>query len=246
MRALAASERLPALALLAGGLATRLRPRTFTIPKSMIEVAGEPFIAHQLRLLVRQGIFNIVICAGHLGEQIEAYVGDGAAFSCSIQYSFDGDRLLGTGGALRRALSRLPDQFFVMYGDSYLPTPFAPVLRAFERAKLPALMTVFRNAGRWDTSNVEFVNGVICRYDKVDRTPAMLHIDYGLSVVDANAVHAWEGNEAFDLADLYRDLVRQQRLAGFEVYDRFYEIGSPSGLSETEAVLRHRSSGDWA
>jgi NDP-sugar pyrophosphorylase family protein len=246
MRALATSERLPPLALLAGGLATRLRPRTLTIPKSMIEVAGEPFIAHQLRLLVRQGISNIVICAGHLGEQIEAYVGNGAAFGCGVQYSFDGDRLLGTGGALRRALSRLPGQFFVMYGDSYLPTPFAPVLRAFERAKLPALMTVFRNAGRWDTSNVEFVDGVICRYDKVDRTPAMLHIDYGLSVVDASAVHTREGSEAFDLADLYRDLVRQRRLAGFEVYDRFYEIGSPSGLSEADAFLRQRPSGDWA
>jgi len=212
----------------------------------MVEVAGEPFIAHQLRLLAQQGISDIIICAGHLGEQIEAYVGNGAAFGCCAQYSYDGDRLLGTGGALRRALSRLPRQFFVMYGDSYLPTPFAPVLRTFERAKLPALMTVFQNAGRWDTSNVEFVDGVICRYDKVDRTPAMLHIDYGLSVVDASAVHAWEGSEPFDLADLYCNLVRQQRLAGFEVYDRFYEIGSPSGLSETDAFLRHRSSGDRA
>jgi NDP-sugar pyrophosphorylase family protein len=243
MRGLAESERLPALALLAGGLATRLRPRTLTIPKSVIEVTGEPFIARQLRLLVQQGISNIVICAGHLGEQIEAYVGNGGAFGCSVRHSFEGDRLLGTGGALRRALSRLTDQFFITYGDSYLPTPFAPVLRAFERAKLPALRTVFRNAGRWDTSNVEFIDGVICRYDRVDRTPAMLHIDYGLSVVDASAVRAWEG--AFDLAELYRDLVRQQCLAGFEVY-RFCEIGSPSGLSETDAFLRRRPSGDWA
>jgi NDP-sugar pyrophosphorylase family protein len=244
MSAPVASERRPALALLAGGLATRLRPRTLTVPKSMIEVAGAPFIAHQLQLLAREGIQNIIICAGHLGEQIEAYVGDGAAFGCCVRYSFDGDRLLGTGGALRRALPLLSDQFFVMYGDSYLPTPFAPVMRAFERTRLPALMTVFRNAGRWDTSNVEFVDSVIRRYDKVDRTPAMLHIDYGLGIVDASVVHAWTGSEAFDLADLYHDLARQRRLTGFEVHDRFYEIGSPAGLSETDAFLRHRPSGE--
>jgi NDP-sugar pyrophosphorylase family protein len=240
----AASDRLPPLALLAGGLATRLHPRTLTIPKSMIEVAGQPFIAHQLRFLAHQGIHNIVICAGYLGEQIEAYVADGAAFGCHVRYSFDGDRLLGTGGALRRALSLLSEQFFVMYGDSYLPTPFAPVLREFERARLPALMTVFRNAGRWDISNVEFVDGLIRRYDKVDRTSAMLHIDYGLGIIDAGVVHAWRGSEAFDLAELYRDLVRQRRLAGVEVHDRFYEIGSPAGLSEADAFLRHRPSGE--
>jgi len=243
MPAPAASERRPSLALLAGGLATRLRPRTLTIPKSLIEVMGEPFIAHQLRLLARQEITDIVICAGHLGEKIEAYVADGAAFGCRVQFSFDGERLLGTGGALRRALPLLSDHFFVMYGDSYLPTPFVPVLRAFERARLPALMTVFGNYGRWDTSNVEFVDGVIRRYDKVDRTPAMLHIDYGLAVIDAGAVRAWTADEAFDLADLYRDLAQRRCLAGFEVHDRFYEIGSPAGLAETDAFLRHRPSG---
>jgi NDP-sugar pyrophosphorylase family protein len=246
MPALAASERPPALALLAGGLATRLRPHTLTIPKSMVEVAGEPFIAHQLRLLTSQGLSDIIICAGHLGEQIEAYVADGTAFGCCVRYSYDGDKLLGTGGALRQALTLLPDQFFVMYGDSYLPTAFALVLQAFEQAKLPALMTVFRNAGRWDTSNVEFSDGVISRYDKVDRTNAMQHIDYGLGIVDAGVLHGWKAGEAFDLADLYRDLARQRRLAGFEVYDRFYEIGSPAGLSETDAFLRHRQSGEGA
>jgi NDP-sugar pyrophosphorylase family protein len=132
----AGSERRPALALLAGGLATRLRPATITTPKSMIEVAGEPFIAHQLRLLVRQGISELVICVGHLGEQIEAYVGDGGTFGCNVRYSFDGDRLLGTGGALRKALPLLGDRFFVMYGDSYLPTPFAPIQQAFRTRRV--------------------------------------------------------------------------------------------------------------
>jgi N-acetyl-alpha-D-muramate 1-phosphate uridylyltransferase len=237
------SERPPPLALLAGGLATRLRPTTIAIPKSMIEVAGEAFIAHQLRLLARQGITDIVVCAGHLGEQIEAYVGDGGTFGCNVRYSFDGDTLLGTGGALRKALPLLGDRFFVMYGDSYLPTPFSAIRQAFERAGLPALMTVFRNAGRWDASNVEFVNGVICRYDKVDRTPAMLHIDYGLGILAAGVVHDWAANRTFDLAELYRDLARRGLLAGFEVHERFYEIGSPAGITETDGFLRQRAPG---
>ena len=207
----------------------------------MIEVAGKPFIAHQLRLLVHQGISEIVICAGYLGEQIEAYVGDGGTFGCNVRYSFDGDRLLDTGGALRKALPLLGDRFFVMYGDSYLPTPFAPIQQALERTGLPALMTVFRNAGRWDTSNVEFVEGSIRSYDKVDRTPAMLHIDYGLGILAANVVHDWTADGAFDLADLYRDLVRRGLLAGFEVQERFYEIGSPAGIRETDMFLRQQS-----
>jgi NDP-sugar pyrophosphorylase family protein len=238
------SERRLVLALLAGGLATRLRPLTLAMPKSMIEVAGEPFIAHQLRLLAHQGINDIVICAGYLGEQIEAYVADGTAFGCRVRYSFDGGRLLGTGGALRKALPLLGDRFFVMYGDSYLPTTFAAILQAFERAGLPALMTVFRNAGRWDTSNVEFVDGVIHRYDKVDRMPAMLHIDYGLGVLARDALAVRWATDAFDLADLYRDLAARGLLAGFEVDERFYEIGSPAGLGETDRFLRQRSSGD--
>ena len=209
----------------------------------MIEVAGEPFIAHQLRLLVHQGISEIVICAGYLGEQIEAFVGSGGTFGCNVRYSFDGDRLLGTGGALCKALPLLGDRFFVMYGDSYLPTPFAPIQQAFERAGLPALMTVFRNAGRWDTSNVEFVGGAIRRYHKVHSTPAMLHIDYGLGILAASIVDEWTANGSFDLADLYRDLVRRGLLAGFEVPERFYEIGSPAGIRETDMFLRRQSRG---
>jgi NDP-sugar pyrophosphorylase family protein len=229
---------MPPLALLAGGLAKRLHPLTLTVPKSLVEVAGEPFVAHQLRLLARQEITDIVICAGHLGEQIAEYVGDGARFGCSVRYSFDGDRQLGTGGALRKAIPMLGEQCFMMYGDSFLPTSFAPVVRAFEDAALPALMTVFRNAGRWDTSNVEFVGGVIRRHSKIDRTPAMLHIDYGLGMVARDALQAWPADAPFDLADFFGDLARRGLLAGFEVSERFYEIGSPSGLRETDAFLQ--------
>jgi NDP-sugar pyrophosphorylase family protein len=238
MSAPAVSDPLPPVALLAGGLATRLRPITEKIPKSLVEVAGEPFIAHQLRLLVRQGVREVVICAGYLGNQIEEFVLDGARFGCSVRYSWDGPTLLGTGGALRLALPLLPERFFVLYGDSYLPTPYRPVWRAFCDSNLPALMTVFRNEGRWDTSNVEYQDGTIRVYDKINRTPRMLHIDYGLGVLDATIVSARPAGQAWDLAELYSELVNRGLLAGYEVGDRFYEIGSTAGIQETERFLQ--------
>src|ERR1700674_1259850 len=171
---------MPPIAILAGGLATRLAPITSSIPKAMVKVAGAPFIEHQLRLLVREGFRDIVICTGHLSDQIESFVGDGAHFGCSVVYSKDGAVPLGTGGALLRATPLLGQSFMVIYGYSYLDTSYARPWEAFLRSGLLALMTVHRNEGRWDTSNVEFSEGVIRRYDKVVRTSAMLYIDYGL------------------------------------------------------------------
>ncbi len=236
-----AAEAMPPLALLAGGLATRLRPITATIPKSMVQVAGAPFIAHQLRLLVREGITDVVVCSGHLGEQIESFAGDGAQFGCRIRYSRDGDVPLGTGGALRRALPLLSERFMVMYGDSYLDTSLRAVYAAFRRSGLPALMTLFRNEDRLEPSNVEFADGVIRCYDKVNRTAAMRHIDYGLGVFQAGVVSAQPADTHFDLAELYGDLARRGLLAGYEVRDRFYEIGSPAGLADTEAFFQRAS-----
>jgi NDP-sugar pyrophosphorylase family protein len=232
---------MPALALLAGGLATRLRPITEKIPKSMVEVAGEPFIGHQLRLLAREGVSDVVICTGYLGEQIEAYVGDGSRFACHVRYSADGDMPLGTGGALRRALPLLGERFLVMYGDSYLNTRFLSVYEAFCSCGLPALMTVFRNEDRLDSSNVEFADGIVRRYDKRNRTRAMYYIDYGLGVLDAGVVRTCPEGTAFDLAELYGGLAGRGMLAGYEIRERFYEIGSPAGLAETDAFIRRVS-----
>ena len=225
------------VAILAGGLATRLRPVTRTIPKSMVEVAGEPFVAHQLRRLRREGVERVVFCIGHLGDQIRDFVGAGERFGLAVDYSFDGDELLGTGGALRAALPRLGDAFFVLYGDSYLDIRYAAVEDAFRAAGLPALMTVLHNEDRWDTSNVEFADGRLLRYSKSDRDRAMLHIDYGLGVVEARAI-ADHAERKFDLASVYEALSRQGRLAGFEATVRFYEIGSHGGLRETADHLR--------
>jgi NDP-sugar pyrophosphorylase family protein len=225
------------VAILAGGLATRLRPITEKIPKSLVEVAGEPFLSHQLRLLHARGIRRAVLCVGFLGEMIERDFGDGARFGIELRYSFDGPVLLGTGGALRQALPLLGDAFFVLYGDSYLPVDYTAVEAAWRASGKDALMTVFRNEGAWDTSNVEFSGGKIARYDKRDRTPAMRHIDYGLSIFTAKVFADRAPGEHLDLADVQRDLVAQGRMAGYEIHERFYEIGSHAGLAELDALL---------
>ncbi|HVI07503.1 MAG TPA: nucleotidyltransferase family protein [Candidatus Binatia bacterium] len=224
-------------AILAGGLATRLRPATEKIPKSLLEVNGEPFIAHQLRLLRASGIDRVVLCVGFLGELIQRKVGDGERFGVRVDYSFDGPVLLGTAGAVRNALPKLGASFFVMYGDSYLPCDYAAVARSFESSGSTGLMTVFRNEGKWDTSNVEFEAGKILAYSKTERTPRMKFIDYGLGVFRAEAFRGFPANEPCDLAGLYQDLLRGGELAAFEVKERFYEIGSPEGLRETAEFI---------
>ena len=228
------------VAILAGGLAKRLRPITETIPKALVTIAGAPFLAHQLRLLHAAGLRRIIICAAYLGEMIEAEIGDGASFDLRIEYSFDGPRLLGTGGALKRALPLLGRRFFVLYGDSFLPIDYRKAALAFATGDKAGLMTVYRNQGRWDASNVQFEAGQILRYDKKQRIPEMHHIDYGLGILRADSLASWPDNEPFDLADVYRHLLSENQLSGHEVTERFYEIGSPEGLAELDAFLRHQ------
>jgi NDP-sugar pyrophosphorylase family protein len=227
------------VAILAGGLATRLRPLTDRVPKALLSIAGRPFIFHQLELLKRQGIDQVVLCVGHFGEQIEASVGNGRTLGIAIRYSFDGDGLLGTGGALKHALPLLGERFFVLNGDSYLPCSFARIESAFDAARRPALMTVLRNNNQWDRSNVLFRNGELIEYDKHSRRPDMVHIDFGLSVLSSGVFSKYTA--IIDLADMYRDLSRNGQLAAVEVSERFYEIGSPQGISDTEAFLSRKS-----
>ena len=225
---------MPPVAILAGGLGTRLYPLTARLPKALIEINGEPFLAHQLRLLRARGVERVVLCIGQHGERIREYAGDGARFGLQIDCSPDGPTLLGTAGAVRHALPLLGNAFFVVYGDSYLPCSYRDVAEAFHAAGQPGLMTVYRNEGRWDTSNVEFDAGRIVAYDKKDRTARMQHIDYGLGVFSRAA---FEGATQADLADVYGDLLRRGQLAAFEVQDRFYEIGSFDGIAELSRHL---------
>jgi N-acetyl-alpha-D-muramate 1-phosphate uridylyltransferase len=234
------SEMFP-VAILAGGLATRLWPLTKTIPKALVDVNGEPFIAHQLRLLTVNGIEQVVICAGYLGEMIQEAVGDGKRFGLRVSFSSDGPRLRGTAGAVKKAAPSLGSCFFVLYGDSYLPCNYRAVQTEFKKSRRMALMTVFRNDGRWDRSNVESTNGHILAYDKQNQTARMHHIDYGLGVFHQSAFERVPEDQPYDLARLYQDLLEQGELAACEVRERFYEIGSFEGLEDTRRFLAAQS-----
>ena len=225
------------VAILAGGLATRLYPTTATIPKSLVDVAGRPFVVHQLALLRAAGIPRVVLCLGHLGEQVEALLGDGRGHGVEVAYSYDGGTLLGTGGALRRALPLLGERFLVLYGDSYLRCDYAAIARAFVASGARGLMTVYRNDGAHDASNVSFADGKILRYEK--GVPGMTYIDYGLGALRGDTLAGYPEGERFDLVRVYQALLARDELAGYEVHERFYEIGSPRGLAETRALLEH-------
>ena len=230
------------VAILAGGLATRLRPITEKIPKSLVHVAGRPFLAHQLEMLHARGLRHAVLCIGFLGEMIQREFGN-EAFGIKLDYSFDGEKLLGTGGAIKRALPKLGEEFFILYGDSYLPIQYAPVAETFHRSGKLGLMTVYRNEGKYDASNVVFLDGEIAVYDKKAKLPEMQHIDYGLSLFMSSVFEAYAADQVFDLAEVMGKLVREKQLAGYEVLERFYEMGSPTGLTELENLLKSKPAG---
>lgn len=225
------------VAILAGGLATRLGPVTSDRPKALVDVAGRPFAEHQIELLRRHGVTRIVFLVAHLGEMVQEALGDGKRWNVTLRYVFDGPRALGTAGAVRNALPELGSSFFVLYGDSYLECDYENVARSFTRSGAEGLMTVCRNDNQWDRSNVQFEDGRILAYDKRTQTPGMRHIDYGLGVFAARAFDRFAPDAAFDLAELYQRLLAASALAAYEVPGRFYEIGSPAGLAETRAYL---------
>jgi D-sedoheptulose 7-phosphate isomerase len=227
----------PPVAILAGGLATRLGAVTETIPKALLDVGGKPFVAYQLELLRDAGIRRVVMCVAHLADRIEDAIGDGRAFGLDVRYSHDGGVLLGTGGALRRALPLLGDEFLVMYGDSYLRCDYVGIARAFHASGKRGLMTVYANDGRYDASNVVFQAGRIISYDKAAKSPEMTHIDWGLGAFRADAFAGYPTDQRLDLARVFQDLLAQDQLVGYEVHDRFYEIGSHAGLEETRQLL---------
>jgi NDP-sugar pyrophosphorylase family protein len=223
--------------ILAGGLATRMLPITAAIPKSLIAINGEAFIDHQLRYLRHQGIKEVVICCGHQAEMIQTALAN-KSHGLSIHYSHDGPNLLGTGGAIKKALPALPDAFFVLYGDSYLPIDFAAVENAYFQAGKPALMTILKNHDQWDKSNVLFYQETLIEYNKQSPRSEMAFIDYGLGILSQSVFDHHKTDDTFDLSDLYHKLSLQGQLAGYQVYERFYEIGSLQGLKETEIYLK--------
>jgi N-acetyl-alpha-D-muramate 1-phosphate uridylyltransferase len=226
------------IVILAGGLATRLGSLSKTTPKSLILVNEEPFIVHQLRLLKNQGFKKIVVCIGYLGNLIQKYVGDGKKFGLSVTYSEDGKKLLGTAGAIKNALSILEENFFVLYGDSYLMIDYKKVQQFFMQQSKPALMTIFKNNDTGDNSNIEFNDNGIIKYDKKNKTINMTYIDYGLALFKKNI---FSGSGSFqDLSDFYKKLLTDNQLASYEVFQRFYEIGSIRGLNDFKNFIKQK------
>jgi NDP-sugar pyrophosphorylase family protein len=232
--------------ILAGGLGTRMASLTAGRPKALLPVAGRPFIDHQLELLAEAGVTDVVICTGYGGAELRSHVEDGAAHGLELRFVDEGDELRGTAGALRLAFDQgvLDPSFAVLYGDSYLPIELQPVWDAFRASRLPALMTVLRNDDRWDASNAIVADGRVVLYDKGGSDPRRRWIDYGLSVLAARVVaERVPAGAVSDLAEVYRDLSLAGELGAYEVEERFYEIGSPSGLEELERYLGHSKRG---
>ena len=230
------------VAILAGGLATRLRPITETIPKSMIEICGTPFAHWQMKQLAKAGVTEIVYCVAYKSEMIKKYLGDGSKYGVKVGYSHDGPNQLGTGGAIIKALPYLGDKFMVLYGDSYLPIDFTKVEKEYYQCGKPALMTVYANSGRFDESNADFTGGILNRYQKGVSSKEMTHIDYGLSCFDKLAFSSYSRESPMDLAQICTELVCSNQMVGYEVFERFYEIGSHQGILDfTSYVERNQS-----
>jgi NDP-sugar pyrophosphorylase family protein len=233
---LSSTEELPPVCILAGGLGTRLGDLVAQVPKPLLEVAGEPFLIHQLRLLRAHGAARIVLAVGYLGELIERRIGP-EQFGMRIDYSYDGPDPVGTLGAIRKALPLLGGAFLVLYGDSYLRVDYRAAVAAWEASGRAGLMTVLRNEGRWDTSNVVFADGLVVRHDKHQPAREMHWIDYGLGGLTERALQSGDPDTS-DLALLYQELAARGELCGYEASERFFEIGTPESLREADRFLR--------
>ena len=226
------------ICVLAGGLGTRLGQLGRTAPKALVTVADEPFAFHQLRLLADNGASSVIFCVGHLGDLIEETIGP-SRFGLRISYSHDSPSLDGTLGAIRRALPLLGDRFLVLYGDTYLPIDYKDVQRSWLSSGLPAVMTILRNDNRWGASNAVLQGERVVAHDKAAVTPDMCWIDYGLGGLSSDLVKTAPIGES-DLSGLYSDLAQRDLLYGYEVTERFHEIGTPEALAETSGYLASR------
>jgi MurNAc alpha-1-phosphate uridylyltransferase len=226
------------IAILAGGFATRLGLLVESIPKCMLEINGKPFVDWQLDLLVENGYSEFIFCISHKSDIVQNYLGDGSSRGINIHYSLDGDTQLGTGGAIQKALSKLGKAFGVIYGDSYLPINYSAVEQDFLNSESSALMTVYKNNNQFDVSNVEFLEGKLIGYQKGADNKNMHHIDYGLTFFRKEAFLPWKDQSSFDLSIVCHQLAKDRQLDGFEVFERFYEIGSVQGIEEFSQYLR--------
>lgn len=229
------------IVILCGGKATRLYPLTKKIPKSMIRFEGKPFLEQQLDLLKKNRIFDIVLCVGYKAEQIKKYFGDGKNFGVEIKYSSDKKRLLGTGGALKKAENLLEDSFLVMWGDSYLPFNFQKAIKFFKKSNKPGMMIVFKNLNKYEPSNVEVKNNLVKSYSKKRKTKKMKYIDYGVSIYRKEVLKYLPKNQVCDLTKLQQALIKKRQLLAYPAEKRFYQIGSPDGLEELKNYIKRKT-----
>lgn len=227
------------VAILAGGLATRMRPLTTATPKALLPVAGRPFLFHQLDMLQSQNAQTVILCTGFLGDQIKEAVGKENSWNLTILFSDDGEKPLGTGGAVKKAASLVSSDLLVLYGDSWLQIDLGQVSNYFQKIQASSLMTVFNNNNQFDKSNVFYYDGRIITYDKENTLPEMHHIDYGLGCVRYDSIQNWP--DSFDLSKYYSFMAKQGQLVGYEACQRFYEIGSKQGYEEIQRFFAGNS-----
>jgi NDP-sugar pyrophosphorylase family protein len=225
------------MVILAGGLATRIRPLTLHLPKSMLQIKGRPFLEYQLELLKEYEIKDILICVGYKGELIKDHFGDGKKFGVNLSYSFDGDKLLGTAGALKKAYKLLGENFFLMYGDSYLPYDYQDIEESFKSSNKLSLLVAYKNQNRFDKSNLLIDEGLVKFYDKTLQGKNLEYIDAGLSILKKEVLNLVPEEEPYDLEELYRTLISEEEMSAFEVKQRFYQIGSFEGLEEFKNLI---------
>jgi len=228
------------IVILCGGLATRLGNLAKNTPKSMMEINSKPFLEHQIEKLKKQGLKDIVLCVGHLSRQIEEYFGNGKKFGVKIKYSYDGEKQLGPIGAVKNAESLLDDDFFIMYGDSYLSVDFQKAYSDFKKTNKSALMVVYKNQDKYDKSNLIVDNNMVIGYGAEDKTKEMIFIDYGTSVLSKKTLESVPENTMYSTGEFFSELIKKNQLCAYEAKKRFYHIGNLEALEELEKYIKNQ------
>jgi len=226
----------PQIVVLAGGLATRLGELSKNQPKSLIKINNKPFLQYQLELFKRNGINRVILCLGHLGEQIESYFGTGSRFGMDIKYSYE-NKPLSTAGAIKNAEPMLEDDFFTIYGDSYVFLDFADIYKYFHDKKKLALMTVYKNNNLYDASNTVIRDGLVIKYNKRQKTSGMHYIEYGVNLFRKDILDIIPEDSYYELGEVFNSLIIDEELIAYEAKERFYEIGSLNGLADFKKYI---------
>ena len=227
--------------ILAGGLATRLGKLTEKIPKSLIQINSNPFVYWQLKLLKESEFSEVYLLVSHFGNQILDFIGDGSKFDLKVNYIFDGEVSLGTGGAILKNLSKLPEKFFLLYGDSYLDIDYLKMEKHFLQEESDYLMGVCPKTHQYNfTPNVQFSSGKVLRYSKVSSTSSMKHEDFGVSIISKSVFMNLKGEEYKDLGSIMSVLADQGIITGYLFQEKYYEVGSEIGIELTTKYLREK------